>query len=138
MSLEKIIDTILSDARAEAENIIRESQKRAEEIKKRAQEEALEQAALYRQEAEREARLEASRILTQARLEKKLSLLRQRKELIEEVLKRALAENILEQGMLFKKVILKKGERQEAVDRERFFEEFRTRLENDIVEALKL
>ncbi len=138
MSLEKIVDKILSDARAEAERILQESQRKAEEMKRRAHEEAVEMAQRYRQEAEREARLQASRILTQARLEKKLRLLRQRKELLEEVLKRAIQDGAIAEKILTKKVIMKKGESEEPVDRQRFIEELRTRLEKDIVEALDL
>ncbi len=138
MSLEKIVERIIADARAQAEAIIEESRQRAEAMKSKAREEALELAARYRQEVEREARLEASRIVTQARLEKKLRLLRQRKDLLEEVLKRALADQAVQEKMLTKKVILKQGEREEAVDRERLFEELRSKLEYDIVEALKL
>lgn len=138
MSLEKIIEKIISEARVEAEAIIEESRQRAEDIKNKARQEALELAARYRQEVERQARLEASRIITEARLEKKLRLLRQRKDLLEEVLRKAVSDQAVKQKMLTKKVVLKQGEREEALDRERLIEELRARLEYDIVEALKL
>lgn len=138
MSLEKIIEKIIADARVEAEAIIEESRQRAEDIKNKAREEAMELASRYRQEVERQARLEASRIITQARLEKKLTLLRQRKDLLEEALRKALSDQAVEQKMLTKKVIFKQGEREETMDRERLIEELRTKLEYDIVEALKL
>lgn len=138
MSLEKIIHKILSEARAEAEMILRESQEKAEAIKEKARQEALELAARYRQEAEREANLQASRILTQARLEKKLTMLRQRKDLLEEVLRKALEDSRVQERMVRKKVILKQGEEEEALDQERLIDRLREKLENDIVEALKL
>jgi Na+-translocating ferredoxin:NAD+ oxidoreductase RnfG subunit len=82
--------------------------------------------------------LEASRIVTQARLEKKLNILRQKKDLLEEVLKKALDDDSLRDKTLTKKVILKGGEQEEALDRERLIEELRPKLENDILRALKI
>ncbi len=138
MSLEKIIDKIIADARAEAERIILESRHKAEALKKTAEEQASSQASAYRKEVEREAMLQASRIVTQARLEKKLALLRQKKELLEEVLKKTLEDGSLPKKTLTKKVILKGGEQEEAMDREKLVEELRSRLENDILKALKI
>lgn len=138
MSLEKIIDKIMADARAEAERIILESRHKAEAIKKAAEEQVSSRASAYRKEVEREAMLQASRIVTQARLEKKLTLLRQKKELLEEVLKKTLEDGSLSKKTLTKKVILKGGEQEEAVDRERLVEELRSKLENDILKALKI
>ncbi|MDH7512121.1 MAG: V-type ATP synthase subunit E family protein [Clostridiales bacterium] len=138
MSLERIIEKIIADAQAEAEKIVFESRQKAEAIKRAAYEEASERAAAYQKNAEREAMLEASRIVTQARLEKKLNILRQKKDLLEEVLKKALDDDSLRDKTLTKKVILKGGEQEEALDRERLIEELRPKLENDILRALKI
>jgi vacuolar-type H+-ATPase subunit H len=138
MSLEKIIEKIISDAEAEAEEIIRESRDKAENIRKAAEKEGAERAAAYLQEAEREAGLEASRILTQARLEKKLKILRQKRELLDDILRAAFEADPLRQKEFKRKVIAKDGEREESFDREKLIEELRSRLENDILEALKI
>lgn len=138
MSLEKIIDKIIADARAEAERIILESRHKAEAIKKAAEEQASSQTSAYRKEVEREAMLQASRIVTQARLEKKLTLLRQKRELLEEVLKKTLEDDSLRKKTPVRKVILKGGVKEEAMDREKLIEELRSRLENDILKALKI
>jgi V/A-type H+-transporting ATPase subunit E len=138
MSLEKIIEKIIADAQAEADRIILESRQKAEAIKKDAEEQAFGKAEAYRKEVEREAQLQASRVITQARLEKKLALLRQKRELLEEVLKKSLEDDSLPKERLAKKVILKEGEQEEAMDRERLVEELRSKLEADILEALKV
>ncbi len=138
MSLEKIIEKIIADAQAEADRIIQESRQRAEAIKKDAEEQASGKAEAYRKEVEREAQLQASRIVTQARLEKRLRLLRQKRELVEEVLKRILEDDSLGKRTLAVKVIAKGGEREEAMNREKLIEELRSRLESDILRALNI
>ncbi|MBM3284422.1 MAG: hypothetical protein FJY81_00955 [Candidatus Aminicenantes bacterium] len=138
MSLEKIIEKIIADAQTEAEKIVLESRQKAEAIKKAAYEEAREQAQAYQREAEREALLQASRLVTQARLEKKLNILRQKKDLLEEVLKKALEDGALREKSMTRKVILKEGEREEPLDSEKLIEGLRSKLENEILEALKI
>jgi vacuolar-type H+-ATPase subunit H len=138
MSLEKIIEKIISDAEAEAEKIILESRNRAENIRKSAEKEAAERAEAYLKEAEREAALQAGRIVTQARLEKKMKILRQKRELLDEVMRKAFEADFMRQKELKRKVVTKNGEREEAFAREKLMEEIRSRLESDILEALKI
>jgi vacuolar-type H+-ATPase subunit E/Vma4 len=138
MSLEKILERITHDAQEETDKIISESKKKAEEIKKAAQKEAEGLAAVLIEEAERKARLEASRLITQARLEKRIKILSWKKELIDEILEKALQKANLGQKKLKKKVILKDGEREEFFHRDKLLEELRPKLENYILKVLKI
>jgi vacuolar-type H+-ATPase subunit E/Vma4 len=138
MSLEKIVAKIISDAEAEAEKVIQESRDKAANIRMAAEKEGAERAAAYLQEAEREAALEASRTVSQARLERKLKILRQKRELLDDILRSAFEADSLRQKELKRKIIVKDGEREELVAREQLIEELRSRLENDILEALKI
>jgi len=138
MSLEKILKKINDDAQAEAKRIILENQKKAKEIKENARKEASELVEALQKEAEREAHLEASSLITQARLERKIKLLTRKKEQIEEVLERAFRSESLEKKGMKKKIILKDGEREESFDQEKLKEELRPKLENYIVEVLKI
>jgi len=138
MSLEKILKKIIDDAQAEADRIILESQKKADEIKDSARREAEEAGKALEKEAERQGQLEASRIVTQARLEKKLKILALKKEFINEVLDRVFQKSALKGGGLMKKIILKDGEKEEPYDEARLKEELRSRLESEIMEALKI
>lgn len=138
MSLEKILQKITDDARAEADKIILENKRKAKEIKENAREEASKLAEELVKEAERKARLEASRLVTQSRLEKKINILAEQKDLIEEVLGKAFQKSIKSAKGLKRKIILKQGEREEPYDEERLKEELRSKLENEIIEALKI
>lgn len=138
MSLEKIVDKILDDARAEAERTRTESLRKAAEIKEEAKRQAGELAGALLREAEREARLEAGRIVTQARLEGRIELLAAKKSLITEVLEKALAASTVRRRSLVRKVILKDGERDEPFDRGKLLDEVRPGLENLIAEILKI
>lgn len=138
MSLEKILKKINDDAQAEAKRIILENQKKVKEIKEKTRMEASELAEALLKETEREAHLEASRLITQARLERKINLLTRKKELIEEVLERAFRSESLEKKGMKKKIILKDGEREESFDQEKLKEELCPKLENYIVEVLKI
>ena len=138
MSLEKIVDKILDDARAEAERTRAESLQKAADIREEAKRQAGELAGALLREAEREARLEAGRIVTQARLEGKIEFLTARKSLIAEVLERALAAASIRDRSLVRRVILKDGEREEPFDREKLVDEVRPGLENLIAGILKI
>jgi vacuolar-type H+-ATPase subunit E/Vma4 len=138
MSLEKILKRITDDARAEADKIILENKRKAKEIKENAREEASKLAEELVREAERKARLEASRLVTQSRLEKKINILAEQKDLIEEVLGKAFQKSIKSAKGLKRKIILKQGEREEPYDEERLKEELRSKLENEIMETLKI
>ncbi len=138
MSLEKILKKILDDAQAEADNIIVESRKKADEIKGSVLKEASGLAGALIKEAERRGQLDASRIVTLARLEKKIKILAFKKELVEKALEAAFQESVGSKNKLKRKIITKKGEREEPYDAERLKEELRTRLENEIIEALKI
>jgi len=128
----------LDDARAEADKIILESQKKAGEIKEKADRAAVELADALLKEAEKKGHLEASRLLTQARLEKKINILSCKKELIDEVLERAFQRGSLGKEGLKRKIIMKDGEKEEPYDEEKLKEELRSKLENEILEALKI
>lgn len=138
MSLEKILEKIIDDAQTEAGKIILESQKKAAEIKEKAQNEASDLAEVLVKEAERQGQLEASRIVTQARLEKKINMLSRKKELIEEVLEKAFQKGAKGKTGLKKKIIMKEGESEEPYDEEKLKEEIRSKLESEILEALKI
>ena len=135
---EKILKRITDDAQAEADKIILENKRKAKEIKENAREEASTLAEELVREAERKARLEASRLVTQSRLEKKINILAEQKDLIEEVLGKAFQKSIKSAKGLKRKIILKQGEREEPYDEERLKEELRSKLENEIIEALKI
>jgi V/A-type H+-transporting ATPase subunit E len=138
MSLEKILKKIIDDAQAEADKIILESQKKAEEIKEKGRKKASDLAEALVKEAERQGHLEASRIITQARLEKKINTLSRKKELIEEVLEKAFQRGAKGKERLKRKIIMKEGESEEPYDEEKLKEELRSKLENEILEALKI
>ncbi len=138
MSLEKILNTIIEYAQAEAVVIVKESQSKAEKIKETARKEALELAEALHAEEERQGRLEASRLITQARLEGRIDILSTKKEIIEDVLAKALNKerSIIEK--LKRRIIMKEGEREEAFDESRLLDEIRPQLEKFINDALKL
>jgi vacuolar-type H+-ATPase subunit H len=138
MSLEKILKRIIDDAQAEADKIILESKKKAAEIKEKAQKQVSDLAEALVKEGERQGHLEASRIVTQARLEKKINTLSRKKELIEEVLEKAFQKGAQGKKGLKRKIIMKEGEREEPYDEEKLKEELLTKLENEILEALKI
>jgi vacuolar-type H+-ATPase subunit E/Vma4 len=138
MSLEKILERITQDAQVEVDKILSESKEKAEEIKKNARNEAERSAAALIEEVERKARLEASRLITQARLEKRIKVLSWKKELIDEILEKALQKANLGQDKLKKKIILKDGERVEFYHRDKLLEELRPQLENYILKVLKI
>lgn len=138
MSLEKILKKIIDDAQVEADKIILESQKKAEEIKEKGRKKASDLAEALVKEAERQGHLEASRIITKARLEKKINTLSRKKELIEEVLEKAFQRGAKGKERLKRKIIMKEGESEEPYDEEKLKEELRSKLENEILEALKI
>ncbi|NOR12564.1 MAG: hypothetical protein GQ545_04855 [Candidatus Aminicenantes bacterium] len=138
MSLEKILNTIIEDAQAEAVGIVKESQSKAEEIKETVRKEALELAEALHAEEERQGRLEASRLITQARLEGRIDILSTKKEIIEDVLAKALDKERSSIEKLKRQIIMKEGEREEAFDESRLLDEIRPQLEKFINDALKL
>lgn len=138
MSLEKILNTIIEDAQAEAVGIVKESQSKAEEIRETVRKEALELAEALHAEEERQSRLEASRLITQARLEGRIDILSTKKEIIEDVLAKALDKERSSIEKLKRQIIMKEGEREEAFDESRLLDEIRPQLEKFINDALKL
>ena len=138
MSLEKIVDKILDDARAEADLTRAESLRKAEGIREESKRQAEELAGALLHEAEREARLEAGRIVTQARLEGRIELLTAKKRLITEVLERAMAAAPVRDRSLTRMVILKDREREEPFDRAMLLDEVRPGLESLIADILKI
>ncbi|MFB0564991.1 MAG: V-type ATP synthase subunit E family protein [Candidatus Aminicenantaceae bacterium] len=138
MSLEGILEKINKDAQAEADKIIKESNKKAREIIDSARKEASALAAALIEEAERKAQLESSRIITQARMEKRIKILSRKKEIINEILEKALAKADFKEEELKKKIVFKEGEREESYSREKLIEELRPRVENYILEVLKI
>lgn len=138
MSLEKILDKILEEARSEAEQILRESHKKAEEITQNARKQGEMQANTILEQAERQGNLEASRLVTQARLEKRIKILSCKKDLIDEVLEKAFQKQKGDKIGLKRKIIRKDGELEEFVDHEKLKQELRQKLERDIVEVLKI
>lgn len=138
MSLEKIIERILEEARIEVERILQESRIKADDIKEKARIEGQEHAEALLDEVDRQGKLEASRLITQARLEKRIKILSCKKELIDKVLDRAFQkENLAERGVR-QTIIMKDGEKEVSFDKERLKQEVRPLLEKDIAEVLKL
>jgi vacuolar-type H+-ATPase subunit H len=138
MSLEKILDKILEEAQREAERIIHESRQKAEEIKENARKQGEMRAHALLEQVERQGKLEASRLVTQARLERRIKVLTCKKELIDAVLDKAFQEQKGKKILLTRKIILKDGDREEFVDKEKLMQELRPKLEKDIVEVLKI
>lgn len=138
MSLEKILEKITRDAQVEVDSIISESKTKAKEIKEAARKDAEALAAVLMEEAERKAHLEASRLTTQARLEKRISILSQKKELIDEIMEKAIKRADIGGKELKKKIVLKDGEREESYHRDRLLNELRPKLENYIIKVLKI
>jgi V/A-type H+-transporting ATPase subunit E len=138
MSLEKIIDKIRDDARADAEEVMAKSLQKAEDIREEAKRQAGELAESLLRGAEREARLEAGRIVTQARLEGRIQLLTAKKVLIAEVLERALAAAPIQGRSLKRKIVMKGGEKEEPFDGAKLLDEVGPGLENLIADILKI
>ena len=138
MSLEKILNKIVDEAREEADKIVLASRERAEQIKQTARKEASKLADALLKEAERQGNLEASRIVTQARLQKRLNILSCKKRLIDEVLDRAFQQESLRARTLKRKVILKEGEKEESFDEKRLRDDLRQSLEKYIAEVLRV
>jgi vacuolar-type H+-ATPase subunit E/Vma4 len=138
MSLEKILDKILEEARGEAEQILRESRQKAEEIKQNARKQGEMEAKAILEQAEQQGNLEASRLVTQARLDKRIKLLGGKKTLIDEVLEKAFQKQEADKIRLKRKIIKKDGEQEEFIDQEKLKQELRPKLEKDIAEALKI
>jgi len=138
MGLEHIIEKIIAEGKTEAEKIVQESRKKAADIQTEAEKEAAERAASHLKETEREASLQANQIMAQARLEKKIALLRQKRELLDEVLRKAFGQTAPEEIRLKRQVVVKDGIKEEPFDADRLLEELRPRLEKDILEALKI
>jgi vacuolar-type H+-ATPase subunit H len=138
MGLEQIVEKIIAEGKAEAEGIIQESREKAADIRAAAEKEAAERAAAFLKETEREASLQANQIMAQARLEKKIALLRQKREHLDEVLRKAFGQTAPDEIRLRRKVVVKDGIREEPFDPDRLLEELRPRLEKDILEALKI
>ncbi|MDH4270630.1 MAG: V-type ATP synthase subunit E family protein [Candidatus Aminicenantes bacterium] len=138
MGLEHIVEKIIAEGKAEADKIVQESRKKAADIQTEAEKEAAERAAAHLKETEREASLQANQIMAQARLEKKISLLRQKREILDEVLRKAFSQTDPDQIRLKRQVVVKDGTREEPFDADRLLEELRPRLERDILEALKI
>jgi hypothetical protein len=138
MSLEKILNTIIEDAQAEAVEVVKESQSKAEEIKEAARQDAEDLASAIRKEGERLGRLEASRLITQARLEGRIDILSTKKEIIEDILTEALSRERSGIMNLKRTIILKGGEREEAFDENRLLDEIRPQMEKLISDTLKL
>ena len=138
MSLEKILDKILEEARREAEQILLESRQKAEEITQSARKQGEMQANVILEQAELQGNLEASRLVTQARLEKRIKILTCKKDLIDEVLEKAFQDQKGSQIGLKRKIIRKDGEHEEFIDQEKLKQELRPKLEKDIAEVLKI
>jgi len=138
MSLEKIVEKILSDAKAEADRIVQDSEKKAEEIRQAARLEAEDQAKQLLKEGERLGHLEASRLLTEARLKKKLELLACKQSLIDAVMEQAFDKNVRQAARFKRRVVYKDEEKEETFDEKRIKDEIRPRLENYIVRVLKI
>lgn len=138
MSLEKIINKIIDDARSEAQVIVEESKVKAEEIIAAASRETQDQVERLIAEYQKQGKLEASRIVTQARLERQISSLACKKELIAEVVDKAFEKEKISKELLKRKVVLKDGEKEEYFSEDNLKEDLRPHLEGFIAEVLKI
>jgi vacuolar-type H+-ATPase subunit E/Vma4 len=138
MGLDEILRKISSQSDSEVHKIVEESRKKAEQIKKDAQQEASEEAKKYLDNEKRRAEMEATRIMTQARLDKKMKILFSKKEIIGQVLDKAFDQALKGKKDLKKRVVMKDGEQQSALDMKRIKDEIRPDLEAYIAEELKL
>jgi len=138
MGLDEILKKISSQSESEASKIVEESREKAQKIKKTAKKEATEEAEEYLNNEKNRAEMEATRIMTQARLDKKMRVLFSKKEIIGQILDEAFDQALKGKKGLKKKVIMKDGERQTALDKEKIKDEIRPDLEAKIAEDLKL
>lgn len=138
MGLNDILKKINSQGEAEAHKIIEESRNKAEQIKTSAEQEAFKEADIYLAEEQRRAEMEATRILTQARLDKRMKILFFKKEIINRVMDKAFEQAVKGEQTLMKQVIMKDGEKQSVLDREKMKDELRPVIEGLIAEDLKL
>jgi len=138
MGLDDILKKISSQGEAEASQIIDESRNKAEQIKTHAEQEAFKEAEAYLSEEQRRAEMEAIRILTQARLDKRMKILVFKKETINKVVDEAFDQALKGEKALQKQVIMKDGEKQSVLDREKIKDELRPLIEGLIAEDLKL
>ena len=138
MSLKKIIKKINDDAETEVRKIIAKSKQEAEEVKKKAGEEAANAAEKYLLDEERRRELEANRIVTKARMDMKMKILFCKKEIIDEILNTAFNEALKGKEYLKKRLILKEGEKEGILDKNKLKDELRPELERSIVKDLKL
>ncbi len=138
MSLETIIEKIISEAEAEAARLRREAQDKAEQIVAANCQQAEKKAAALQQQAEQEGQLEALRILSQARLEKRLTLLQARRKWVERVLDKAV-EAVGPSGRSMQRTIItREGRSQEELTPEELKEDLRLRYEKLVLEILGL
>ncbi|MFW6159795.1 MAG: V-type ATP synthase subunit E family protein [Acidobacteriota bacterium] len=138
MSLEKIIENILKDARNKAQEIIKEGEEKAEAVREEARKKAEEQARLFMEESEKRAELEAGRIVTQTKLEAKLLILSTKRQLVDQILAKAFNKEKSSIKGLKKTVILKDGRKEQAMPWEALKEVLRPELESFILEVLEL
>jgi vacuolar-type H+-ATPase subunit H len=138
MGLNDILKKINSQGEAEAYKIIEESRNKAKQIKTNAEQEAFKEADIYLVEEQRRAEMEATRILTQARLDKRMKILFFKKEIINRVMDKAFEQAVKGEQTLKKQVIMKDGEKQSVLDREKVKDELRPVIEGLIAEDLKL
>ena len=138
MSLEKIVEKILKDAKEEADSIIQESLQKAEGIKENARKQGEEQARALLEEAERQAKHDAGRIVTQARLEERIKILSFKKNLIDETLNKVFRKQDMKDERLRRKVVMKDGEKEESLELEELKQQLRPKLEKEIAEVLKI
>jgi len=139
MSLEKITQKILKDAKDQAQNIIGQAQREGEEIiaQETKKAESLKEDILFR--ASRQAAEEKKRVLTMAELESRNALLAARqalvKEVFEEALRRLQSLSDQEYRALLKRMFLKMAQGGEEVI---VSPADRTRISQDFLEELNL
>jgi len=138
MGLDDILKKISSQGEAEARQVIDESRNKAEQIKAHAELEAFKEADIYLAEEKHRAEMEATRIRTQARLDKRMKILVFKKEIINKVMDEAFDQALKGEKALQIQVIMKDGEKQSVLDREKIKDELRPVIEGLIAEDLKL
>ncbi len=90
MSVEKIVEKILEDARAEARRALEEAEREAAKIEAQSEAEAERVRASILKEAEEEAERRARQVLAEARLEAKQRVLAARRKALDRVFEEAL------------------------------------------------
>lgn len=137
MAVDDIVKKILSDADMEASNIKKKAEKKAEEILKVAEKQAQNKKNEYLDSFNQYMKQTVQKIITNANMEAKRIILVAKSEVIDEVFKLAAKE--IDKTRLPKKiVVLKDGQKEEAVNPEDFLMQLKLKLATPVAKTLNI